>query len=66
VRIACLTHFRGRATLAPPLLRGGWQGFKVVMINRKINNADLQEVADDNFFTQMLIKFFGYPLFNLA
>ena len=27
-RIACLPHFRGRAEPAPPLTRGGWEGFE--------------------------------------
>jgi hypothetical protein len=29
---------RGRDKLAPPLLRGGREGFKIVMIYGKINN----------------------------
>jgi hypothetical protein len=29
---------RGRDKLAPPLLRGGWEGFESVMIYGNINN----------------------------
>jgi hypothetical protein len=29
---------RGRDKLAPPLLRGGWEGFESDMIYEKINN----------------------------
>jgi len=29
---------RGRDKLAPPLLRGGWEGFSGVMIYEKINS----------------------------
>jgi hypothetical protein len=32
---------RGRDKLAPPLLRGGWEGFESVMICEKINNCAL-------------------------
>jgi hypothetical protein len=29
---------RGRDNFAPPLLRGGWEGFKNIMIYGNINN----------------------------
>jgi hypothetical protein len=36
------TSNRGREKLAPPLIRGGWEGFKSVMIYGKINNICLE------------------------
>jgi len=39
---------RGRDRLAPPLLRGGWEGFESVMIYGNINNSAISK--KNNYF----------------